>query len=132
MNTSLLNSNSNSSTGSAVDYYDGHDLVPVLRGAMTAAGLDPDALSIDEIASLDEFHALGRAVTVALAEMVGVAAGDRVLDVGAGIGGPARFLAHAFGAKVVALDATPRFCRAAEMLTQGAGLADSVQVVCGD
>jgi ubiquinone/menaquinone biosynthesis C-methylase UbiE len=55
-----------------------------------------------------------------------------VLDVGAGIGGPARFLAARYGARVTALDATARFCRGAELLTRGAGLADRVEIVCGD
>ncbi|HEX3974843.1 MAG TPA: class I SAM-dependent methyltransferase [Solirubrobacteraceae bacterium] len=37
-----------------------------------------------------------------------------------------------YGAHVTALDATDRFCRAAELLTRGAGLADRVQIVCDD
>jgi SAM-dependent methyltransferase len=110
----------------------GPEIVDDLLQALGAAGLDPAALEIDDLARLDEFHALGRAATVALAELAGVRPGDRVLDVGAGIGGPARFLAARHGAHVTALDATPRFCRAAELLTRGAGLADRVTVVCGD
>ena len=99
---------------------------------LRSAGLDPDRLDIDDLAPLDEFHALGRAATLALAELSGLTATDRVLDVGAGIGGPARFLAARYGARVTALDATQRFCAVAELLTRGAGLADRVQVVHGD
>jgi MPBQ/MSBQ methyltransferase len=113
-------------------YYEGPEIVERLRTALTEAGLDPDALDVDDLAPLDEFHALGRAATLALAELAGVRAGQRVLDVGAGIGGPARVLAAQYGADVTALDATPRFCRAAEMLTRGAGLAGRVTVVRGD
>ncbi|MGZ4245126.1 MAG: methyltransferase domain-containing protein [Solirubrobacteraceae bacterium] len=118
--------------GITSDYYDGPEVVDGLIEELRVAGLDPDALDIDELAPLDEFHARGRAATMALAALAGVQLGERVLDVGAGIGGPARVLAARLGAQVTALDATPRFCALAERLTRGAGLSDRVRVVCGD
>jgi SAM-dependent methyltransferase len=130
MNTYTMDPDYASLTG--VDYYDGPEIVERLHEALTESGLDPDALDIDDLAPLDEFHALGRAATSSLAELAGVRRDDRVLDVGAGVGGPARFLAARYGAHVTALDATPRFCRAAEMLTRGTGLAGRVQVMRGD
>ncbi len=130
MNTTALNPEYAESAGLA--YYDGPELVDTVLQALRSAGLDPDRLDIDDLAPLDEFHALGRAATLALAELSGLTTTDRVLDVGAGIGGPARFLAARYGARVTALDATQRFCAVAELLTRGAGLADRVQVVHGD
>jgi len=130
MNTSELESHY--APAGALSYYEGPEIVARVREALAEAGLDPDALDVDDLAPLDEFHALGRAATLALAELAGVQAGQRVLDVGAGIGGPARVLAAHFGAHVTALDATPRLCRAAEMLTRGAGLSDRVQIVCAN
>ena len=118
--------------GGGLAYYEGPDIADGLLHALSAAELDPNALDIDDLSALDEFHALGRAATVALAELASVQPGDRVLDIGAGIGGPARFLAARRGARVTALDATPRFCSAADLLTRGAGLSDRVTVVCGD
>lgn len=118
--------------GTTTDYYDGSEVVDELIEALRGAGLDPDALDIDELAPLDEFHARGRAATAALAELAGVQPGERVLDVGAGIGGPARVLAARWGARVTALDATARFCTVAERLTRGAGLTDRVRVARGD
>lgn len=87
---------------------------------------------MDDLAALHEFHALGLAASPALAELAHVQPNERVLDVGAGLGGPARFLAARYGARVTALDATARFCRAAVLLTRAAGLADRVEIVCGD
>jgi MPBQ/MSBQ methyltransferase len=130
MNTPSLESES--TQNAALSYYEGPDLTDVLQDALVQAGLDPVALNVDDLAPLDEFHALGRAASSALAELAEVQPGERVLDVGAGIGGPARFLAARYGAQVTALDATDRFCRAAELLTRGAGLADRVHIVCGD
>jgi ubiquinone/menaquinone biosynthesis C-methylase UbiE len=115
-----------------LDYYAGPDIVDRLLHALGEAELDLDALDIDDLAGLDEFHALGRAATVALAYIADVHPEDRVLDIGAGLGGPARYLAARRCARVVALDATSRFCRAAELLTRGVGLADRVTVVCAD
>src|SRR5437764_6910555 len=130
MNTYSLESDHHDTAGR--DYYDGPDLVDLLIDALRQAGLDPDNLAVDDLAALDEFHALGRAATVALADLAQVGPEDRVLDVGAGIGGPARFLSSRYGAHVTALDATPRFCRAAGLLVRGTGLADRVEIVGGD
>ena len=130
MNTEAINSNDTTSAG--VAYYDGPDLVAGLIDALHEAGLDEHKLDIDDLAALDEFHAQGRAATIALARLASLRPGERVLDVGSGIGGPARFLAARLGAAVTALDATERFCRVAEMLTRGTGLQDRVTVVRGD
>ena len=113
-------------------YYDGPELLEGLLDALRDAGLDPDHLSVDDLAPLDEFHALGHPATIALASLADVRAGERVLDVGAGLAGPARFLASRYGVEVTALDATPRFCRIAEALTRATGLAGRVRVVEGD
>jgi SAM-dependent methyltransferase len=113
-------------------YYDGPDLTGVVFDAIRDAGLDPDRLDLAQLAALDEFHALGRPATIALAELVGIEPGARVLDIGAGIGGPARVLADRYRADVTALDATERFCRLNEHLTRATGLAERVSVVRGD
>lgn len=116
----------------ALVYYDGPELEGGVREALVAAGLDPEALDAGDLGALDHFHAGGRPGSLALAELAGIAAGDEVLDVGAGIGGPARLLASRFGARVTALDPTPRFCRLAEALNRATGLAGRVRVVEGD
>lgn len=129
MNTASLH---HISTSAGREYYDGPELLDGLLAALRAAGLDPDHLELDDLAPLDEFHALGRPATVALAQLAAVMPGDKLLDVGAGIGGPARFLAARYGARVTALDATPRFLRIAEALGRGTGLAEQVRIVEGD
>jgi len=116
-----------------LDYYDdGPELTDTIFDALREAGLDTERLDLDELAALDEFHALGRAATLALAELSGIRTGETVLDVGAGIGGPARVLAHRYGADVTALDGSARFCRAGERLCAATGLEDRVEVVCAD
>jgi cyclopropane fatty-acyl-phospholipid synthase-like methyltransferase len=72
------------------------------------------------------------AATLTLAELAGISEGERVLDVGAGIGGPARTLAAHLGARVTALHPTRRFCDLNEELCRRSGLGGQVEVVCGD
>ena len=58
--------------------------------------------------------------------MASLTGAERVLDVGAGIGGPSRFLASRYGCRVTGIDLTAEFCRVAEMLTRRTGLTDKV------
>jgi hypothetical protein len=72
-----------------ISYYDGPDIEELVLGALRASGRLLDPLDPDDLAGLDEFHALGRAGTLALADLADVRPGELVVDVGAGIGGPA-------------------------------------------
>lgn len=76
----------------------------------------------------DQLHTLGPLATSSLAELAGIRPGERVLDVGCGIGGPARQLAK-LGATVAGIDLTPALCDAARTLNERAGL--DIDVRCG-
>ncbi len=84
---------------------------------MAADGHDLDRLTPEDLARLDEFHIGGKEATLALAEWAGLEAGSRVLDVGCGIGGPARTLASQLGCRVMGVDVTEEYCQVAEQLT---------------
>ena len=63
----------------------------------------------------------------------GIDTTSRVLvDVGSGIGGPARYLAESLGCRVVGIDLTAEYCRLAEVLTARTGLADKVEFRAAD
>jgi SAM-dependent methyltransferase len=117
----------------ALAYYaGGPDLTQVVLDALRSAGRSIDPIDPDDLASLDEFHGLGRAATVAMARMARIGPGTQVLDIGAGIGGPARTLTRHFGARVTAVDPTERFCALNAELTRRAGMGDSISIVHGD
>ena len=99
---------------------------------MRAAGKDPDRLAPEDLAPVDQFHIGGRDATLELAKLAGLAPGLEVLDVGGGLGGPARTLAAEFGARVTVLDLTEEYCRVGEELTRRTGLADRVHFRHGD
>lgn len=103
-------------------HYGRDDLTGRILGALRAAGMDTDALEAGDLAPLDQFHTRGRRATLDLARLAGVSSGMRVLDVGGGLGGPARTLAKEFGCSVEVLDVTEEFCRAGAALTARLGL----------
>ena len=109
--------------------YSRGDLRSRIESALQAAGKSAERLEVDDLAQLDEFHLLGRPATLALARLAGISAGERVLDLGAGLAGPARLIAHDLGAEVVALDLAAEYCEIAEWLNEATGLSDRITVV---
>lgn len=108
------------------------DLASAILAALRAAGKDPDRLAPDDLAPVDQFHFLGKDSTLELARLAQIGPGMRVLDVGGGLGGPARTLASEFGCTVTVLDLTEQCCRVGELLTARTGLSDRVTFRQGD
>jgi sarcosine/dimethylglycine N-methyltransferase len=123
---------SEASARAASDYWAREGLAAAILAALAAAGKNLDALTIDDLALTDQFHGGGKDATLRLARLAGLAPGMRVLDVGGGVGGPARTLAAEFGCRVTSLDLTPSFVAAAEMLTARLGLGAQVAHQVGD
>ena len=99
-------------------HYTSESLGETILTALRAAGKDLDHLTPDDLAPVDEFHGGQRPATMRLAELVGFAGTERVLDVGSGLGGPSRYIAWHYGCRVSGVDLTAEFVRIAEMLTR--------------
>src|ERR671916_259101 len=108
------------------EHYGRGDLAARILEALRAAGKDPDDLTTEDLAPVDQFHIRGREATLELAHRADITSGTRALDVGGGLGGPARTLASEFGCTVEVLDITEEYCRAGEVLTARTGLGDLV------
>jgi len=116
-------------TTSLAEHYSAHDIEARLLAAIRAAGLDPArGLAPEDLAALDHFHTGGRRASLELLELVPIQAHERVLDVGAGLGGPGRLVATARGCHVVCLEMSPDYCAGARLLNELTGLADRVEV----
>ena len=96
------------------------------------AGIDTDDLTPERLAPADQIHGGGLAATVDHAALIRFGPDTRVLDIGCGIGGPARYLATAFGCKVTGIDLTADFIDAARLLTEKMGLQRIVDFHCAD
>jgi SAM-dependent methyltransferase len=92
----------------------------------------PDvAITPDTLAPIDHFHRRGVIETEELAAVLQPEASDHLLDIGCGIGGPARWIAAKYGCLVTGVDLTPEFCVAACELNMATGLADRVRILDG-
>jgi ubiquinone/menaquinone biosynthesis C-methylase UbiE len=107
-------------------------LVAAISSALDAAGLDRAALRPADLAPVDEFHIRGRAATLEIIEALGLTADSQVLDLGSGLGGPARTLAESTGCTVTGVDLTPEFCEVATALSTWTGLSDRTRFQVGD
>lgn len=109
------------------DHYTRGSLENMILQAMERAGKDPANLTVQDLAPIDEFHVEGLEATQALAAQMSLQPGMRLLDVGSGIGGPARYFAAAHGCKVTGIDLTDEFVQVAKRLTQLVKLHDRVE-----
>jgi len=92
----------------------------------------PDApVTVDALSVLDHFHGRGIVATKELVELLKPQPGELLLDIGSGIGGPARWFAAKCGVRVTGVDLTPEFCAAADALNRATGLADEITIKQG-
>jgi ubiquinone/menaquinone biosynthesis C-methylase UbiE len=112
--------------GTVSRHYARRDLETIIVKALRASGVDPDALKPDDLAPIDEFHMGGRPATAAMAEALALRPAMRVLDIGCGLGGAARYFAGQSGCRVTGIDLTPDYVEAAAALTRRVGLSGLV------
>ncbi len=112
-------------------HYRASGLVDRLKAALACFGPEDQQLTPRQLASLDQFHTRGLAATAELADLAQIAAGMSVLDVGAGVGGPARFLAASYGCRVTGVDLSEPFVQAARYLTERTGQGSQVSFETG-
>jgi ubiquinone/menaquinone biosynthesis C-methylase UbiE len=107
-------------------HYAHGSLEQAILEALAAAGKDVDRLSPADLAPVDEFHVGGRPATVAFAGQLGVHRGMRLLDVGCGLGGAARYFAHEHGCHVTGIDLSGEYVTVANALAARVGLGAMV------
>ncbi|MFA5403048.1 MAG: methyltransferase domain-containing protein [Candidatus Omnitrophota bacterium] len=89
-------------------------------------------LKAADLSPFDQYHYLG---TDAIDEAIGslkIDSGKKIIDIGSGIGGPARYLAEKTGCQVTALELQPDLNQIASSLTERCNLSGSVNHLCGD
>ena len=116
----------------ASHYAGGGDLASAIAGSLRKAGKDIGKLTTADLGTVDEFHIRGRQATLELARSLNLSADSGVLDIGSGLGGPARTLVETYGCRVTGIDLTQAFCDAAATLSGWVGLSDRVAFRQGD
>jgi SAM-dependent methyltransferase len=113
-------------------HYTRGDLLQRLNAALAADGADPERPTAAALAPYDHFHGRGLEATEDAAALVQPAPTDHLLDVGSGLGGPARYFAARFGCRVSGIDLTEEFCDVARHLTRLLGQERLVDFHAGD
>jgi sarcosine/dimethylglycine N-methyltransferase len=117
-----------------IDFYDHHPIseAQVLDAVRRARGGVDARLTADDLFPFDQDHYGGLGAVDALARRAGIAVTSRVLDICAGLGGPARFLASRRGCRVVGVELNPGRAAGMQRLSRLVGLGGAVHVVRGD
>lgn len=102
-------------------------LVQRVLEALVHDGRDLSQLKPDQLVALDQFHLRGKVATEELASLLSAKPGERVLDLGAGVGGAARYLQQHQGCHVVGLELDPDYVELARELARLTGFDDKIE-----
>ena len=95
-------------------------------------GLDHDGIGWQDLSRFDQFHTGGLGATLALAELLAPEAGQAGLDIGSGLGGPARAVAATYGCQMTGLDLNPTYVRVATEFSRRSRLTGQTTFVEGN
>lgn len=109
-----------------LEHYRHGTLEEALLKGLTAAGKDIDKLTPNDLSAADEFHIGGRQATAEFAAEFKPTAGTHWLDIGSGLGGPSRYVAHTYRCRVTGVDLSEEYVAVSGALAQRVGLGDQV------
>lgn len=116
-----------------IEMYDHHPISAAqVLARLDAEGKNLHRLEPPDLFAHDQDHYGGHDANEAIARKAGLAAGMQVADFCAGLGGPARYLAHVHGVCVTGIELNARRVAGATELTRLVGLADKVSIRLGD
>ncbi|MGW0708088.1 methyltransferase domain-containing protein [Streptomyces sp. NPDC002643] len=105
-------------------------LAPLLDESRSAS--DGASLTAADLEPYDQMHYLGRHALDNAVARLGIVSGAEVMDIGAGLGGPARYLADRYGCRLTAVELQPELHRLSRELTALCGLSGRVRTVRAD
>lgn len=114
------------------DHWARGDVYALIVAALEKMSKPLDTVTIEDLAPVDHFHARGLPATVELADRLPIKADQHIVDIGCGLGGPARYIAKRFGCKVSGVDITQPFVEAGNKLTALLRMQDQVTIQLGN
>jgi SAM-dependent methyltransferase len=114
------------------DHWATGDVYARIVAALEQTSKSLDALTVQDLAPVDHFHARGFPATVELGDRLPIQAHHHVLDIGCGLGGPARYFAQRFHCTVSGIDITKPFVEAGNKLTHLLGMDNRVTIEYGN
>ena len=119
-------------TNAIADHWGTGDVYGLIVSALNKMSKPLEGLTVEDLAPVDHFHARGLPATVELADRLPIKVGQHILDIGCGLGGPARFIAKRFQCNVSGIDITMPFVDAANKLTVLLQMEGQVKIGHGD
>jgi SAM-dependent methyltransferase len=113
-------------------HYGSASLITRVETALGAAGLNAPTIDWTHLAAIDQFHVGGAAATALLSGRLDLTRDTKVIDLGSGLGGPARHLAATYGCHVTGIDLNPPYVELANYLAQRAGAQAALEFHVGD
>lgn len=107
-------------------HYEHGSLIKVIEDGFNREGKAPSDLTLDDMSVIDEFHIGGRQASEEFLDQLQLEERSLVLDVGCGLGGPARFVASRFGCLVSGIDLTQEYVDTGNVLSNWVGLDKKV------
>jgi ubiquinone/menaquinone biosynthesis C-methylase UbiE len=109
-------------------HYTHGSLIEAIRAGIVSLGKAPDAVTVDDLAPVDEFHIGGRRASEEFLDQLGFSAQKHILDVGCGLGGAARFVASRYGSRVTGIDLTAEYVETGNALCKWVGLDQRISL----
>ena len=103
-------------------------MLAAIYDGVARLGKTPATVTVEDLAPVDEFHIGGRQASEDFLGQLGLAPDQRVLDVGCGLGGSARFAATRYGCRITGVDLTEEFVSTGQVMCDWVGLGDRVSL----
>ncbi len=108
------------------------DIFSRVHHAMSKAGLINRELNIEDLFPIDQYHARGIAATVDLGKRMPISKNQKIIDIGCGLGGPARYYAKEFKCFITGIDITPSFIEIGNEFNKLTSMSDNIQLLVGN
>ena len=113
------------------EHYASSSLLAAIRSGLAQIEKSAETVTINDLTPVSEFHIGGRAATTHLLDQVDMTAGSHILDIGCGVGGPARYIADHYNSRVTGIDLTPEFVDVGNTMCRWVGLSEQVTLQHG-
>ena len=111
---------------------DGEAILCRITGALLEKNVLPEHAGLQDLDQMDVLHVGGTHATIELIELLKPNPNAKVLDVGSGLGGPARWLVNATGCRVTGIDINKAYCEVGAEINRWLGFSDQIEFMHGD
>uniref|UniRef100_A0A6B2L0R4 Methyltransferase type 11 domain-containing protein n=1 Tax=Arcella intermedia TaxID=1963864 RepID=A0A6B2L0R4_9EUKA len=116
----------------AMKLYNKPELVKFVRNNLIVKSIAAGPLDYKMLLDFDQHHYFGTDAVDEFVSLCGLNSSSKVINIGSGLGGPARYLAGKYGCQVLAVELQEELHRTARELTERCNLHHLVHHISGD